>query len=134
MLVLYDGVCGLCNRLVAFILKRDRRDRFRFASLQGEYGRGLVAERGGDPDQLSTLYLIERLGQPDERVWRRGRAGVMALASLGRGWAFLHVLRVMPTPVLDLAYRALAERRYRLGGKLEACPLPAPEHRHKFVG
>ncbi|HTE56459.1 MAG TPA: DCC1-like thiol-disulfide oxidoreductase family protein [Kofleriaceae bacterium] len=133
-LVLYDGVCGLCNGLVTFMLRRDRRDRFRFTSLQGELGRGLVRARGGDPDELSTLYLIERAGQPDERVWRRGRAGLIALASLGRGWILLHALRVLPTALLDLGYRTLASRRYRLGGRLEACPVPAPEHRHKFIG
>jgi predicted DCC family thiol-disulfide oxidoreductase YuxK len=133
-LVLYDGVCGLCNGLVKFMLQRDRRDRLRFASLQSEAGRALVEERGGDPEELSTLYIIERLGQPDERVWRRGRAGVLALASLGRGWLLLHALRVLPTPLLDLGYRMLASRRYRLGGRLAACPVPAPEDRHKFVG
>lgn len=134
VLVLYDGVCGLCNGLVSFMLRRDRGDRCRFASLQGELGRQLVAERGGDPDELSTLYVIERLGQTDERLWRRGRAAIIALAALGRAWRLLHVLRILPTGLLDVAYRALARRRYRLGGKLESCPVPAPEHRRKFVG
>jgi predicted DCC family thiol-disulfide oxidoreductase YuxK len=134
VLILYDGVCGLCNGLVRFMLRRDRGDRCRFASLQSPVGRELVTARGGDPDELSTLWVIERPGRTDERVWRGGRAAVVALASLGRAWVLLHALRVLPAALLDRAYRALASRRYRLGGRLEACPLPAPEHRHKFVG
>lgn len=133
-LVLYDGVCGLCNGTVKFLLRRDRRDRFAFAALQGDLGRELVRARGGDPDELSTLWLLRRVGQPDERVWRRGRAGVLALATLGGAWSLFHLLRLLPTALLDLGYRALAARRYRLGGRLEACPIPAPEHRRKFVG
>ena len=133
-LVLYDGVCGLCNGVVKFLLRRDRRDRFVFAALQGDLGRAIVRERGGDPDELSTMWLLRRVGQPDERAWQRGRAGVLALASLGGAWSLFHLLRLLPTALLDLGYRALAARRYRLGGRLEACPVPAPEHRRKFVG
>lgn len=133
VLILYDGVCGLCNGLVGFMLRRDRGDRCRFASLQSPIGRELVAARGGDPDELSTIWVIERPGGADERVWRGGRAAVVALASLGRGWRLLHALRLLPGALLDGGYRLLASRRYRLGGRLEACPLPAPEHRHKFM-
>lgn len=133
-LVLYDGVCGLCNGTVKFLLRRDRRDRFRFAALQGDLGRDLVRARGGDPEELSTLWLLQRVGQPDERVWKRGRAGVLALAALGGAWSLFHFLRLLPTALLDLGYRALAARRYRLGGRLESCPVPPPEHRRKFVG
>lgn len=134
VLVLYDGVCGLCNAVVRFLLARDRRDRFRFASLQGDLARALVIAHGGDPDELSTFYLIQRPGQPGERVWRRGRAGLLALVSLGGAWSLFHALRILPTALLDAGYGVLAERRYRLGGKLDACPVPAPEHRGKFVG
>jgi predicted DCC family thiol-disulfide oxidoreductase YuxK len=134
VLVLYDGVCGLCNGLVTFMLRRDRRARYRFTSLQGEIGSALVRARGGDPTELSTLYVIERLGRADERVWRRGRAAIIAMAGLGRAWPLLHLLRALPTFLLDLGYRMIAERRYRLGGRLEACPVPAAEHRDRFVG
>src|SRR6266545_6257184 len=120
----------MCNGLVRFMLERDRRDRFRFAPLQSEAGRALVRERGGDPDEVSTLYLIERLGRPGERTWRRGRAAVMALAGLGRGWRLLHALRLLPGFLLDLGYRLIARLRYRLGGRLDACPVPDPRHRH----
>jgi predicted DCC family thiol-disulfide oxidoreductase YuxK len=133
VLVLYDGVCGLCSRLVTFLLARDGRDRYRFASLQSELGREIVAARGGDPDEISTIYLIEGLGSPDERVWRCGRAAVLALARLGGAWVLVHALRILPTALLDLGYGMVARRRYRIGGRLEACPVPPPEHRHRFL-
>ena len=133
-LILYDGVCALCNGLVRFLLARDRRDRFRFAALQSELGRRLVRERGGDPDRLSTLYLIERPGQPDERTFTRGRAGVRAIAAAGGGWALVHGLRVLPDVLLDLGYGLVARLRYRLAGRLKACPVPPAAERHKFIG
>ena len=134
MLVLYDGVCGLCNGLVRFLLARDRRERFWFAPLQSELGRQLVAARGGDPTTLSTLWLIEHPGRPHERVWRRGRAGVRALAALGGGWRLIGGLRIMPGFVLDAGYWLVARTRYRLFGKLDACPAPAPGDRARFLG
>jgi len=133
VLVLYDGVCALCNGLVRFLLARDRQDRIRFAALQSELGRRVVAARGGDPDALSTLYLIERPGRPDERVWTRGRAGARALALPGGLWWAAGALRVLPDVLLDLGYGMVARLRYRLAGRLDACPVPPPEHRHRFL-
>jgi predicted DCC family thiol-disulfide oxidoreductase YuxK len=134
VLVLYDGVCALCNGVVNFLLARDRRDRFRFASLQSDLGRRLVRERGGDPDALSTLWLIEHPGRADERVWTRGRAGAISIASAGGLWRLFHALRILPSFLLDLGYRIIAGLRYRLAGRLDACPIPPAEHRHRFLG
>jgi predicted DCC family thiol-disulfide oxidoreductase YuxK len=133
ILILYDGVCALCNGVVRFLLARDRRDRFRFAALQSELGQRLVRERGGDPEVLSTLYLIERPGQPEERVFTRGRAGAIALSAGGGAWRLLAVLRLLPDFLLNAGYGLIARLRYRLAGRLEACPVPPPEHRHRFL-
>ena len=133
VLILYDGVCALCNGVVRFLLRRDRADRFRFAALQSELGRRLVRERGGDPDVVSTLWLIERPGRPDERVFTRGRAGAIALAGGGGPWRLLGALRILPDFVLNAGYALVARLRYRLAGRLDACPVPPPEHRHRFI-
>ena len=134
VLVLYDGVCAMCNGLVEFLLARDRGDRFRFLALQSELGRQVVRARGGDPDQVSTLYVLTRPGRPGERVLVRGRAGIRAMTAAGGPWRLLHALRILPGFLLDAGYRLLARHRYRIAGRLDACPVPAPEHRHKFIG
>ena len=133
LLLLYDGVCGLCNGLVRFLIKRDRGDRYRFATLQSELGRQLVRGHGYDPDVISTVYVLSRPGLPAEKVWRRGRAAVIAIAGVGRGWSLFHGLRILPSFLLDFGYGLVARRRYRLFGKLDSCPAPEPGQRHKFL-
>ena len=74
VLVLYDGVCGLCNRTVQFALKRDRRDLFRFAPLQGELAQGLLSRHGLSAKDLDTVYVVEDHSQPGEKVAKKSRA------------------------------------------------------------
>lgn len=132
-LILYDGVCGLCNRFVQFMLARDSSDRFRFAALQSPLGREVVLRHGGDPDAVSTVYLIEHWDSEAERARVRGKAALYALHSLGGGWRVVAVLRVLPAFLLNLGYGLVARFRYRLFGKLDACPMPSPETRSKFL-
>jgi predicted DCC family thiol-disulfide oxidoreductase YuxK len=134
VLVLYDGVCAMCNGIVSFLLARDPDDRFRFLALQSGLGREVVRARGGDPDEVSTLYVITDPGRAGEKVLARGRAGIRAMTSAGGGWRLLHALRILPTFLLDAGYRLIANRRYRIAGRLDACPVPPAEHRHKFLG
>jgi predicted DCC family thiol-disulfide oxidoreductase YuxK len=133
VIVLYDGVCAMCNGIVKFLLARDPDDRFRFLALQSELGREVVRARGGDPDEVSTLYVITAPGRADEKVLVRGRAGIRAMTSAGGAWRLLHALRILPTFLLDAGYRLIANRRYRIAGRLDACPVPPSEHRHKFL-
>lgn len=133
LVVLYDGVCGMCNRLVQFLLRRDRDDRLRFAPLQSDLGRALVERHGGDPDEVSTMYLVSKLGTDDERAHRRGPAAVRAIAALGGGWRLFGVLRIVPALVLNLGYSIVAKLRYRISGRLGACPVPSAESRDKFI-
>jgi len=134
VLVLYDGVCAMCNGIVRFLLARDPEDRFRFAALQSELGREVVRARGGDPDEISTLYVITAPGRAGEKMMVRGRAGIRAVTSAGGAWRLLHALRILPTFLLDAGYRLIARHRYRIAGRLDACPVPPAEHRHKFLG
>tara|TARA_R110002096_G_scaffold44526_6_gene120133 strand:+ start:28892 stop:29332 length:441 start_codon:yes stop_codon:yes gene_type:complete len=132
-LILFDGVCGLCDRFVQFMIARDSRDHFRFAALQSPIGRETVLRHRGDPDAVSTVYLIEHWGTESERSKVRGKAAITAIDKLGGGWRVLGLLRVLPAFLLDLGYRLVAKLRYRLFGKLDACQIPSAETRHKFL-
>jgi predicted DCC family thiol-disulfide oxidoreductase YuxK len=132
--LLYDGVCALCNGLVRFLVEHDHDRRFRYAALQSEFAREALAPYGEDPATLSTVFLLERFGRPDQRCLRRSRAALAALRRLGGGWALsARVLGVLPTVVLDAGYRMIARVRYWAFGRYDSCPLPAPEHRDLFL-
>jgi predicted DCC family thiol-disulfide oxidoreductase YuxK len=132
-LLLYDGVCGLCDRLNRFVLKRDRKDRFRFAPLQSGVGRDWVARFGGNPDELSTFRVVVEYEGEAPRMLSRGRAGLFVLRELGGVWGASRVFGILPTRLLDWGYERIAKNRYRLFGRHDACPLPRPEHRAKFL-
>ena len=131
--ILYDGVCGLCHRLVQFVLARDRRGLFRFAPLQGAFARAVLGRHGKNPDDLDTVHFLIDPDLPSERLLSAGRAVVAILPQLGGAWRIAGVLAILPADVLDAAYRVISTRRYRWFGKLDQCALPAPELRERFI-
>jgi len=131
--VLYDGVCGLCNRLVQFILKRDSRDRFRFASLQSTFGQTILKRHGADPLDLDTFYVVLDYESPSERLLARSDGVVYALTTLGGIWKIAAVGKALPKSVCDALYNLVARNRYRIFGKYESCMLPEPKQRAKFL-
>ena len=132
-LLLYDGVCGLCNRLVRFVLDRDRRGQFRFAALQSAMSKDLLKKYGRDPSDLDTFYAILDYGLPTERILRKGRAGIFVLRRLGGIWSPAVLASPLPDVLLDFVYDNIANRRYRWFGKLDACPLPKPGDAARFL-
>ena len=134
LIVFYDGVCGLCNRLVQFLLKRDGHDRLRFASLQSDFASKVLSRHGIDPKDLDTVHVVENYDQATERVLNRSDAILRAGRELGGMWAFAARLgSVVPRPLRTLFYRFVATNRYRVFGKYETCMLPEPQHRAKFL-
>ena|SRR5258708_11864690 len=134
-ILLYDGVCGLCNRLVQFILKRDHKDRFRFAALQSNFSRAILERNELNPDELDTVYLVLNYGLSDEHLLSRNEAATAVLKELGGFWRFwAGLLDLFPRRFRDWRYTLVAKNRYRFFGKYEACPLPAEKDRHKFLG
>lgn len=131
--MLYDGVCGLCNRLVQFILKRDVNGRFRFASLQSEFAETLLKRHGADSRDLDTFYVVIDYGQPGEHVLMRSDAILHVVKTLGGVWALAGVGRILPRGLRDGMYKLVARNRYRVFGKHESCMLPEPQHRAKFL-
>src|SRR5688572_17434997 len=117
-LVLYDGVCGLCNGLVRFLVARDRQDRLRFAYLQGELARRELLPRGVDPADLDSVVVIAGWQSPAPQMLTRSRAVLHATSELGSGWRLLaRLVRIVPQRLRDAVYGAIARRRYRFFGR-----------------
>ena len=132
-IVLYDGVCGLCNRLVQFLLKRDKHDRFRFASLQSELSQAVLTRHGLDPHDLDTVYVVQSYDQSSETLVARSDAILYMLSQLGGIWSWSGIGRVLPRALRDAMYKIVARNRYSVFGKHESCMLPEPQHRAKFL-
>jgi predicted DCC family thiol-disulfide oxidoreductase YuxK len=131
-LILYDGDCGLCSRIVQFVLARDHEGRFRFAALQSGVAERELARYGRDPGELNTMYLIQNHGSSSERLLARGRAGLRVLRDLGGAWRVTSMLGLLPTALLDAGYDVIAKNRYRFG-RPERCRLPSAQDRAKFL-
>jgi predicted DCC family thiol-disulfide oxidoreductase YuxK len=126
-ILFFDGVCGLCNWSIDFVLKRDRGGKFQFAPLQGETARTLLTPV--DVEDLNTLVLWVG-GRTD----RKSAAVVRVLWQLGPGWQILGTLLwLIPLPLRNLAYTLVARNRYQLFGKKDTCRLPTPSERVKFL-
>lgn len=133
-IILYDGVCGLCNRLVQFVLKRDTHDRFRFASLQSPFAARILQRFGANPLDLDTVYVVLNYGQSGERLAARSDAVILILRQLGGFWnALSWPWRALPKPLRDWKYNLVARYRYLVFGKYDLCPLPQEKDKPKFL-
>jgi len=126
--ILFDGVCNLCNASVLFVVDRDPEARFTFAALQSDEARRLLAERGYQGADLSTVLLVE-----GERVYERSTAALRVARHLSGAWPVLYAFLVVPRPVRDAVYAWVARNRYRWFGKEDACRVPTPELRARFL-
>ncbi|MBK8172127.1 MAG: DUF393 domain-containing protein [Sandaracinaceae bacterium] len=133
MLILYDGVCGLCNHFVQFIVKRDPLGIFKYASIQSDTGRKILTRRGRDPNVLDTVIVVLEYDTPSERILIKSRAGLFVLKSLGWPWKALNVVAFLPTAFLDFFYGLVANNRYKLFGKHDTCRIPTPAERKRFI-
>ena len=129
-ILFYDGVCGLCDRLVQFVLRRDRRGRFAFAALQSDFAAETLRRFGRDARDLDTVYVVTS----DGLLLHKGRAILFVLRALGFPWSLAAVLSILPWRVVDWCYDRVAHSRYRLFGRYDQCRLPAPEERSRFIG
>ena len=133
-IILYDGVCGLCNRFVQFVLKHDHQDRFRFAALQSSFARTVLRRHGLNPDRLDTVHVVFDYGQTSEHLLSRNAAATAVLAELGGLWRFwARLLDWLPKSFRDWRYNLVAGNRYRFFGKRDFCWLPDPKDLHKFL-
>lgn len=137
-LMLYDGLCGLCNGAVQWVIKRDQGDRFRFAPQQCALAEEILARHGIDRAAMlksNSVYLVLDAGSEHERLLTQSDVSVNLLLLLGGRWRVLgQVLRVVPRFVRNAAYGLFARNRYRLTRQFEVCPVPEAPERMKFVG
>lgn len=127
-IVLIDGVCHLCQGLTKFILQRDPAGIFHFASLQSEIGEKLLREGGLPVGTLNTVVLIE-----NGRYYTESAAALRIVRRLKQPWPLLYAFIAVPAPLRNVIYRWVARNRYRWFGKEEACLLPTPEIRNRFL-
>jgi len=132
-LVLYDGVCALCNRVVQFVLRHDRRRVFRFAPLQGATGRSVIERSDGQSDDLTSFYVIANYETPGPRRFAKSDAVLFVAGELGWPWKAARVTGFVPKAIRDRAYDLVARTRYRLFGRYDHCVLPPPDVRTRFL-
>ena len=127
-LILFDGVCNLCNRSVQFVIKHDKKKQFQFASLQGAAGQQLLHKHGLPGNMLNSFVLIN-----ENKVYTQSSAAFEMMRLLGGGWKYLSFLRIIPRFIRDGVYRWIARNRYKWFGKREECILPTPDLRDRFL-
>lgn len=128
MIVVYDGVCNICNAWVQFLLPRDRGRSLRFASIRSEAGRELLQRHGYPLENLDTLLVLD-----GRRLHTKTAAILRVLNHLGGYYRLAWVAWLIPAPLRDWAYTRLALNRYRWFGKRDSCLLPAPTEAHRFI-
>lgn len=128
-IILFDGVCNLCNGFIQFVIKRDRSDVFRYASLQSELGQELLSERHIDTTKIDSVVLIE----PGVAYYIKSDAALQIGSHL-KGYSGLsRVLYLIPSSVRNIVYDLIARYRYAWFGKKDACMIPTPELKAKFL-
>lgn len=129
-IILFDGVCNLCDGAINFIFKHDKKDVFRFASLQSEIGQKLTSERGIDPEALESMLLIE----PGVAYYQKSTAALEISKDLSGGYSLLSNFSFLPEGFRDGIYNIVAKNRYKWFGKKDECMIPSPELKAKFLG
>jgi predicted DCC family thiol-disulfide oxidoreductase YuxK len=132
-LILYDGVCGLCNRFTTFVLTHDKKAHFRFASLQSATGQAWLRGFSKNPDILDTLYVVPNYESESGTSLERARAALFVLRTLGSPWRWAGILGILPDSLLNFAYDVIARNRYRIFGRYEQCMLPTADSRERFI-
>lgn len=127
-IILFDGICNLCNGAVQFVLKRDKKGIFKFASLQSDAGRKLLEAHGLPEDHLKSFVYIQ-----DDKVYTRSDAALKIAAQLSYPTRLLSWLMIVPGFIRDFVYDLIARNRYRMFGKKEACMLPTPQLKQRFL-
>ena len=127
-LVLFDGVCNLCNGSVKFLIKRDKKKKFRYASLQGNIGQKVLWESNLDPEKTDSIVFVA-----EGATFTKSTAVLRITKSLGGMWSILEVLLLIPAPIRNLVYDFIAKNRYKWYGKKEECMFPKPEWKELFV-
>ena len=126
--VLFDGVCNLCNASVQQLIKRDTDRNLRYASLQSNYGQRLLSKQG-----LSQTVFDSFIYQTEDRIYQRSTAFLMVMKDLGGWYSLIYAFIIIPAFIRDPIYNLVARNRYRIWGKREECYVPTPDLQELFI-
>jgi len=126
--IVFDGVCNWCNAWVNFTINHDPHGRFKFGTLQSEQGQQILQDLQLSPESFETLLLLERA-----QVFTKSTAALRITRHLTGIWPLFYILIPVPRPLRDAVYDFVARRRYKWMGKAEACRVPSPSERARFV-
>lgn len=129
LVVLFDGVCNLCNSSVNWIIDHDKEGKFKFASLQSVYGQNVVKQFNLTGEYMDTVLLLD-----DDKLYKRSEAVLRIAKHIGGIHTLAYVFIIIPAFVRDMFYNFVARNRYRWFGKQDACRIPTPELKAKFLG
>ena len=126
--ILFDGVCNLCNGAINFVIKKDSKNIFKFATLQSEIGQSLLSKFNIDTSKIDSMILID-----GEKCYIKSSAALRIAKYLSGGYPLLYLFIVIPTFIRNSAYEYVAKNRYKWFGKKESCMIPTPELKAKFL-
>ena len=126
--ILFDGVCNLCNGLVQLIIKHDQKAVFSFAALQSSFGQSVLLENNMPIKELDTLLLVEQ-----GNIYTKSTAALKICRRLRGWWRMLYILVMIPRPVRDILYDVIARNRYKWFGQKDECMLPTPDLKSRFI-
>jgi predicted DCC family thiol-disulfide oxidoreductase YuxK len=126
--ILFDGVCNLCNNSVLFVIKRDPKSRFRFASLQSQYGQEQMRRFNLSTSDLNSVLLVK-----EGKLFQKSSAALEIAGMLNGGWPLLYLFKIVPPFIRNWVYDWIARNRYAWFGKKDACMIPTPELKSRFI-
>lgn len=126
--ILFDGVCNFCNSSVNFIIRHDKKDYFRFTPLQSEIGMKISEKYNLDSGNLKSVILVDK-----GKIYTKTTAALRIAKQLSGAWPVLYVFIIVPPPIRDVVYNIIAKYRYKWWGERDACMIPTPEIRKKFL-
>lgn len=127
-IILFDGVCNLCNSAVTFVIQRDPKNRFMFAPLQSKSGERLVKQYHIDTASVDSIILIK-----NNTAYAKSTAALRIAQSLSGAWPVFSIFLIIPRFIRNWVYDYIAKNRYKWYGKKDACMIPTPELRDKFL-
>lgn len=127
-LILFDGVCNLCNGAVNFVIDHDDKNIFRFTSLQSEIGQQVLKENGLNTQEFNSFLLVQ-----NDKILQKSTAALTVATQLGGIWKLAAIFLIVPAFIRDMVYDGISKNRYRWFGKTESCRMPTPELKAKFL-
>lgn len=128
-IILFDGVCNLCNTSINYVIDKDDNDEFRFVALQSELGKALQSHLNINPNNLDSIILYV----PDEAYYLKSTAALKIMNRFSGAWKLMQIFTIIPEFLRDIFYDVIAKNRYKWYGKQTQCRIPTPELTSKFL-